>query len=192
MEHEGGIALNKKILHVAIGAASIVLGIICIFNVEMAAVLCGAGLLIYGFGSIIRWRERKKAGAASAWALAAGVFSAAFGGFIIIGDRFGIFATRLLLISLSIWLIAEAALEILGAVMYRKAMTTADLGVSAPGSVSSMVLGVVMAAVGVLGLIFPVVAEFFVWVWIVCELILSGIRLIWAARSVGILGASSE
>ena len=87
---------------------------------------------------------------------------------------------------------AEAALEILGAVMYRKAMTTADLGVAAPGSVSSMVLGVIMAAVGVLGLIFPVVAEFFVWVWIVCELILSGIRLIWAARTVGILGASSE
>ena len=115
----GGIDLNKKILYVVIGAVSIVLGIICIFNDEIMAVLCGVGLIIYGFGSIIRWRERKKAGAASTWPLTVGILSAAFGGFIIIGDQFGIFAARILLIILSIWLIAAAGLEILGAVMYR-------------------------------------------------------------------------
>ena len=179
--------MNKKILYVVIGVIAIALGIACIFDRRMAAILCGVGLLLYGFGSLVRWREHSKAGAAGVWSLAAGIVSAAFGIFILIGSGLGFFAARILLISLSVWLIAEAVLEILGAIMYRKAMTTADLGVMAPGSVSSMVLGIVMAVVGVLGLIFPIVAEFFVWIWIVCELILSGVRLIWTARTAGVL-----
>ena len=76
--------------------------------------------------------------------------------------------------------------------MYRKAMTTADLGVQAPGSVSAMVLGIAMAAVGILGLINPVVAVITAGIWIVAALILSGIRMIWIARSAGVLGESSE
>ncbi len=179
--------MNKKILYVAIGAAAIVLGVVCLFDRKTAAILCGIGLILYGAGSFIHWRERKKAGAAGKWALITVIVSVAFGVFILIGSRFEAFAVRALLLSLSIWLIAEGGLEILGAVMYRKAMTTADLGVQAPGSVSSMVLGVIMAAAGVLGLVFPIVAGVLIWIWIVCELILSGVRILWSARSAGAL-----
>ncbi len=182
---------NKKTLVVVIGAASILLGIFCIFDRKAAAILCGIGLILYGAGSLFHWRERKKAGAAGNWAMAVMIVSIMFGVFILIGSRFEMFAGRVLLISLSIWLAAEGILEILGAIMYRKAMTTADLGVQAPGSLSSMILGAIMIGVGILGIIFPVIAEFFVWIWIVCELILTGIRLIWSARSAGILEESN-
>ena len=184
--------MKKKILYAVIGLISIVLGIVCIFDDRMTVILCGIALLLYGAGSLLHWRERHKAGAAGNWALLAGVVAVAFGVSILIGSRLEIFAERFLTLSLSIWLIAEAVMEILGAIMYRKAMTTIDLGVWAPGSVSSIVLGIVMAVVGVLGLIFPVVAEYLIWIWIVCVLILTGIRLIWEARSAGILEASSE
>ena len=179
--------MNKKILYVLMGAGSILLGILCIFDKNLPVILCGIGLLIYGVGQFLHWRERRKAGAASVWALAGMLLAIAFGLFILIGSRLGSFAVHILLISLSIWLIAEGVLEILGAVMYRKAMTSLDLGVQAPGSAASMVLGAVMITVGILGLIFPVFAEFAVGIWIVAELIVSGVRLIWMARSAGAL-----
>ena len=183
--------MNKKIMYVLIGAVSILLGILCIFDSRLPVILSGIGLFLYGAGEFFHWRERRKAGAASVWALAGMLVSVAFGLFILIGNQLGSFAVHILLISLSILLIAEGALEILGAIMYRKAMTSVDLGVQAPGSAAAMVLGVIMAAVGVLGLIFPVFAGYAVSVWIVAELIVSGIRLIWHARTAGDLEESS-
>lgn len=184
--------MNKKALHIIMGAAAIVLGILCAVDPKLAVVLAGIGLLIYGFGGFFRWRERAKAGAASVWPLGGMLVAVGFGIFILIGGRVGESAARFLLISLSIWLMAEGVLEFLGGVMYRKAMTTADLGVQAPGSLLAMGLGVVMIAVGVLGLIFPVFAAFAVWAWIVVELILTGVRLIVQARSAGALEEADE
>lgn len=182
--------MKKKILFVILGAASIVLGIICIFNDQLPYILCGIGLILYACVEFFNWRERRKAGAAGVWALLGMLVTIAFGTAIIIGSKFGDFALRFVLILFSIWLIAEGGLEITGAVMYRKAMTSVDLGVQAPGALSSLVLGIIMAAVGVLGLIFPVFAETAVLILIVVELILSGVRLIWMARTAGDLEES--
>ncbi|MBR0398666.1 MAG: DUF308 domain-containing protein [Eubacterium sp.] len=184
--------MNKKYLYLCLGAAAILLGIICIFNREVPLILCGIGLLLYSVSQLIHWRERRKAGAAGVWSLAGMLVAAGFGIEILIGTRLGETAIHFLLISLSIWLIAEGALEVLGAVMYRRAMTSVDLGVQAPGSVSSLVLGVIMIAVGVLGLIFPVFAAFAVELWIVAELIVTGVRMIWMARTAGALEESCE
>ena len=182
--------MNKRILYVIIGAAAIALGIFCFFDRRLAGILGGIGLFLYGVGGFVHWNERKKAGAASAWALITAVIAVAFGLFILIGSRLGYIAGNFLLFSLSIWLMAEGVMEVLGAIMYRKAMTTEDLGVQAPGSVANMVLGVFMVAFGVLGVIFPLFAAFAVWVWIVLELVISGVRLIWHARSAGVLEES--
>ena len=55
-----------------------------------------------------------------------------------------------------------------------------------------MVLGTVMAAVGILGLVYPVIAVITAGIWIVAALILSGVRMIWMAQSAGVLEESSE
>ena len=182
--------MNKKILYICIGAFSVLLGLLCMFDRELPVILSGIGLLLYSAGELVHWKERRKAGAAGIWALAGMLVAAVFGIVILIGSRFGTAAMQFLLISLSIWLIAEGALEILGAIMYRKAMTTADLGVQAPGSVSSMILGAIMAVTGVLGLIFPVFAGYTVRIWIIAELIVTGVRMIWMARTAGALEES--
>ena len=179
--------MDKRILYIFSGIVLILLGILCVCDRKLAALLCGIGLLIYGLSEIPHWRERRKAGAADIWPLAGIAAAILFGLFILIGSRPGIFASRFLLISLSIWLIAEGILEILGAIMYRKAMTSADLGVQAPGSVTSMVLGAVMIPAGILGLIFPLFAAGALHAWIVAELIVSGARLISLSRSAGVL-----
>ena len=184
--------MNKKNLYLCLGAAAILLGIICLLNMELLLVLCGIGLLLYSVSQLIHWRERRKAGAAGVWTLVGMLVAAAFGIEILIGTRLGDTAIHFLLISLSIWLIAAGGLEVLGAVMYRRAMTSVDLGVQAPGSVSSMILGSVMIAVGILGLIFPVFAEYAVGLWIVAELIVTGVRMIWMARTAGALEESGE
>ena len=179
--------MNKKPLYLITGAASIVLGILCGCDRKLAVLLCGIGLFIYGVGELLHWHERRKAGAASVWALAGAFLAIAFGILILAGNSIGQSAARFLLISLSIWLMAQGVLEALGAIMYRKAMTTEDLGVQAPGSGAAMVTGVIMVVLGILGLISPVFAGYSVWIWIVLELIVSGVRLILRARSTGIL-----
>ena len=42
--------MNKKILYVCLGAGSILLGILCLFDKGLPMILCGIGLLIYGIG----------------------------------------------------------------------------------------------------------------------------------------------
>ncbi len=182
--------MKKRILYLLLGVAAILLGIVCIFDRKLPVILCGIGLILYGAGGFFHWGERRKAGAAGIWVLIGMLVAIGFGILILIGNQAGEHAARFLLVSLSIWLMAEGVLEFLGAIMYRKAMTTADLGVQAPGSVSSMVLGVAMVAVGILALIFPVFAEYAAWIWIVGALILSGIRLIWFSRAAGVLEES--
>lgn len=179
--------MGKRILYLVLGIAAIVLGISCIFNNKLPIILCGIGLILYGVAGFFHWGERRKAGAAGRWVLVGMIVSIAFGILILVGKQSGEQAVRFLLVSLAIWLMAEGVLEFLGAIMYRKAMTTADLGIQAPGSVSSMVLGVIMIGVGVLGLIFPVFAQVAAYIWIVCLLVLSGIRMIWFSRSAGVL-----
>lgn len=179
--------MNKRILFIVIGAAAIVLGLCCLFDRKLSVLMCGIGLFIFGVGEIVHWRERKKAGAASIWVIIAAAMSIVFGIVILAGSREAGAAGHFLLISISIWLIAEGVFEVLGAVMYRKAMTTEDLGVQAPGSAASMVLGVLMVVFGVLGLVFPAFAEAAAGIWVAFELIISGIRLVWHARTAGYL-----
>ncbi len=183
---------KKKVLFIILGVAAIILGILCFFEPMLAALLCGIGLAIYGIGSLAHWFELRKAGASSVWGLLGAIISIALGGFILFGNQIGLFATTILLLVVSLWLMAEGVFEIISAVMYRKAMTTVDFGVQAPGSMVSMVLGIFMICFGFIGLIFPVVAEVSLWIWIVLELIISGVRLLMQARAAGLLEESNE
>ena len=184
--------MNRKILYLIMGIALIVFGILSIVDRRLPIVMTGIAAIIYGVGQLIHWRERTRIGAAGTWALLSTLFSIIFGVFIIAGNWFAVFMARYILISVSVWLIAEGVLQILGAIMYRKAMTTEDLGVQAPGSVSSMVCGGCRIAAGLLGIIFPAFAENMALLCVAGGLIIIGIRLVWMARHAGQWGNGNE
>ncbi len=177
--------MNKKILYLIGGAVCIALGVLTIFYIDLALLLCCVALFVYGFSDLMRWHERRKTGTASLWTLLSGSLSIIFGLCILIGNNFLEFATSQLILFFSLWLIAAGVFEILGAVMYRKAMTSADLGVQAPGSVTSLIAGGIMILVGLLALFVPMFAIVTAHIWIVMGLILTGVHLIAMARSVG-------
>ncbi len=175
----------KKIMYLATGTISIILGILTIFYPDLALLLCSFALFIYGFSDLMRWLERRKSGTASLWTLLAAGLSLLLGICILIGSESLEFAASQIVLFFSLWLIASGAFEILGAVMYRRAMTSADLGVMAPGSRTAIAAGILMILVGLLSLLIPVFAEVTIHIWIVMGLILAGIHLIMTARSVG-------
>ncbi|MCR5748144.1 MAG: DUF308 domain-containing protein [Lachnospiraceae bacterium] len=177
--------MNKKFLYLIAGVVAIILGILTIFDVDLALVLCSVALFFYGVTDLMRWSEGRKSGTSSIWTLLGGVLSLLLGACILISDRAMEFSTTLLIMVFALWLIAAGAFEILGAIMYRKAMTTSELGVQAPGSVTSIVSGSIMVFVGLLSLIIPVFAIVTARIWITVGLILTGVRMISMARSSG-------
>ena len=178
--------MNKKLLNLLAGLAIIILGILAISDEELALVLCGIMFFIYGFADLMRWADRRRSGTASIWTLLGSLLSFTLGVCIFIGKLGAVrFSVSFLVVILSAWLIISGVFEILGAIMYRKAMTTVDLGVWAPGSMTSIISGGIMIAVGLLALIVPVFAIFTLHFWISAGLIISGMRLIAAARGAG-------
>jgi uncharacterized membrane protein HdeD (DUF308 family) len=184
--------MGKKVLYLILGAALIAMAVLSLTVDGAAYLFCGIGLLLFGAGKMVNWGMRRKSGTASLWELILGIIAFSGGVLMLFGNQIGDFALINLLIILSIYLMVIGVFEILGAIMYRKAMTTADLGVQAPGSVSSMVIGVIMIVVGVLGIIFPIFASVVVGLMMVGGMLVMGIKLIWMARSAGVLEASDE
>ncbi len=178
--------MNKKYLYLLAGIIVIIFGILTIFDVDLALLLCGIMLLVYGFSDLLQWIERRRSGTASLWTLFGAILSFILGICILVGNASSIeFSASVIIIIFSLWLIVIGGFEILGAIMYRKAMTSADLGVQAPGSVTSIVSGCIMIVVGLLALIIPIFAIITARIWITIGLILTGVRLITQARSIG-------
>ncbi len=172
------------------GAFMIFIGILTLTVHDLTLVLCGIGVLLYGVGSIVNWISMRRCGAAGIFGLIVACLSVVFGIFIFIGDNLGEFALRYVILVFSIYLMGSGVLDVIGAVMYRKAMTSVDLGVQAPGSIPSMVGGAVMVAIGVLAILFPIFGLFVGGLVIVVGMFVIGARFIWMARTVDVLEAS--
>ncbi len=177
--------MNKKILYMAGGIISVILGILAIFHAELALYLFSAVLMVYGISGLMKWFEGRKSGTSSIWTLLGASLSIMLSICLLIGNNFTDFAATQIVLLFSLWLIIIGGFEILGAIMYRKAMTSVDLGVQAPGSVTSLILGSVMTIVGFLALFVPMIAIVTAHIWITTGLIFTGIRLIMMARSSG-------
>ncbi len=184
--------MNKKILYMVGGIISIALGILTILYTDLTIFLCGAVLLVYGISAFMKWFEGRRSGTSSLWTLLGASLSTILSLCILIGNRFLEFAAAQLVLLFSVWLIIAGGFEILGAIMYRKAMTSADLGVQAPGSITSLVSGGIMVLVGLLALFIPMIAIVTAHLWITIGLIFTGIRLIMMARSAGELEESTQ
>ncbi len=177
--------MNKKLLYMFGGVVSIILGILTIFYEELALFLCSAVLLVYGISGMMKWLEGRKSGTSSLWTFLGAALSIIFSICILIGNNTMEFAAAQLVLLFSLWLIVIGGFEVLGAIMYRKAMTSADLGVQAPGSLTSLISGGIMIIIGILALFIPMFAILTAHIWITMGLILTGIRLFMMARSAG-------
>lgn len=183
--------MAKKLLYLAMGAVLITLGILTTAVDGLAGLLCGIGMLLYGAGNLAQWFEHKESGSATFFSLIGAMFSIVIGIIVISGSSRGqAFALHHVVLSLDLFLIGSGVLEILGAVMYRKAMTSVDLGVQAPGSVLSIILGAALIALGLVGVLFPHVASLVSRGIVTLELFVTGLRLLWQARSAGVLEES--
>ena len=177
----------SRITLMIIGVVMVVLGVISLIDPTFKVLFSGIGVLLYGGGSIMHWLERRKMGYAKKTTLVAAIVAIAAGTAILIGENTGVFAMQFMLYILALWLIAAGILEIIGAVIFRKAMTTTDLGVQAPGSIASMVLGSVLIFMGVFAFIQPLIAVVTAGIVISLVLIIAGLRMLISGFYAGVL-----
>lgn len=178
-----GTEAAKKLAQLILGLVLIGLGVLSILVDNLLLLLISLSVIIYGIGTLLTWLSRRKTGTGSGWSLAIALSSIGAGIGLLLGSTFGEFALGIVLIILAIWLMAAGVLEVIGAIMYRKAMTTADLGVQAPGSMQSLVFGVAMVVAGLLCLIAPVVIVGLAFVFFVIAMFVAGARLVVASFS---------
>ena len=161
-----------------LGVLLVLIGIGTFITPKNLPLAGGIGVFLYGLGAILNWREKRKVGFAKKTTLASAIITMAAGLAVLAGGQSGFIAINILVVILALWLIVAGVLEIIGAIIFRKAMTTADLGVQAPGSVSSIILGVVLIVSGIFSLFQPLFAVITTGILISMILIVIGIRMV--------------
>ena len=183
---------TKKILLFLGGAALIVIGIITLVDQDMITIASGLGLLIYGIGTFLTWSDHRKNGTANKWSFWIALAASIAGVAMFAGGLFEAIAVGIVMLIIGLWLICSGVLEIIGAIMYRKAMTTIELGVQAPGSVRDMVLGGAMIVLGLLVLFLPQFALIATGIIVAIAVIVVGVRLLAASFSVGAISRKED
>ncbi|MCR5212212.1 MAG: hypothetical protein K6C41_06660 [Lachnospiraceae bacterium] len=168
----------KRLLMLILGIAIIAFGIVSFFIPEILYYVCGIVILVYGLAQILTWRKRRKTGTATKWTLVGAIVAFGAGLLIIFSDMSGVVAARIVFLILFIWLAVEGVFDIIGAVIYRQAMTTADLGVQAPGSTADMIFGGIMVAIGVFGIVSPAFSFIAIGLVVLINILAVGGRLI--------------
>lgn len=168
----------KRLLMLILGIAIIAFGIVSFFIPEILYYVCGIVIMIYGLGQILTYSKRKKTGTASIWTLIGAFVAFSAGVLIIFSDISGLFAARFVFLILFIWLAVQGVFDIIGAVIYRQAMTTEDLGVQAPGSMADLIFGALMVAIGVFGILSPGFSFIAVGLVVLINIITMGGRLV--------------
>ncbi len=181
----------KKLLMLFCGVGLVILGIIALLAEKAIIYYCGLSLLIYGAASLIGWTSSRKTGTSNKWSLGGSIVACCAGAAIFIGGSFELVTVTLIMVILGIWMIVAGIFDIIGAVVYRRAMTTVELGVQAPGSVLSMIFGGIMIGVGLLMIIQPMWALYTSAIILAIAMIVSGIRTIVSSFSVGAISSST-
>lgn len=177
----------SKIALVVIGAVMVLIGIGTFISPANLPLASGIGVILYGIGAILNWREKRKVGFAKKTSLASAIITIFVGIGILASKDTEIVAVNLIVFILALWLIVTGVLEIIGAVIFIKAMTTADLGVQAPGATTSIILGAFLIVAGVVSIFRPLLAAITGGILISIILVLTGIRMIVSGFYSGIL-----
>lgn len=175
----------KRILQFICGVAMVIFGILVLLTDEMFILFCSLALIVYGVGTFLSWSAHRKTGTASMGSFWIAVVTCAAGVALLVGGSFFELTSWIVMLILGICFIASGVLEIIGAVIYRKAMTSVELGIQAPGSIASMVMGGVMILVGLTMIFLPLLAMYLIGVILAIALIVAGVRTIIGSFSTG-------
>lgn len=175
----------KRILQFICGVAMVIFGVLVLLTDEMFILFCAMALIVYGIGTLLSWSAHRKTGTASKGSFWIAVVTCAAGVALLVGGSFFELTSWIVMLILGICFIASGVLEIIGAVIYRKAMTSVDLGIQAPGSIASMVMGGVMILIGLMMIFLPLLAMYLIGVILAIALIIAGVRTIIGSFSTG-------
>ena len=175
----------KRILQLICGAAMTVLGILVLCYDEMFILFCAMALVIYGIGAFLSWTVHRKSGTASRGSFWIAVAAFAAGVAIFVGGTFLQVTAWIVMLILGICFISVGILEVIGAVIYRKAMTSIDLGVQAPGSMAAIITGGIMVGFGLFMIFAPLFAMQITGLILAIAMILGGIRTVILSFSTG-------
>ena len=175
----------KRILQFICGALMTLLGILVLAYDEMFVLFCALALVVYGVGAFLSWTVHRKTGTASKGSFWIAVAAFAAGVAIFVGGSFLEFTAWIIMLILGICFISVGILEVIGAVIYRKAMTSVDLGVQAPGSMAAIITGGIVVGFGIFMIFAPLFAMQLTGFILAVAMILGGIRTIVVAFSTG-------
>ena len=144
-----------RIVKVILGVLLAVGGIYCMFTpiatYSVLAWLIGLAMIVEGVGGIITWIDRRNNGLANGWTLAGGIVSLLLG-MILVGSYVLQFAMdAFIAYFIAIWLVVAGITRIVAAIAVRSSLGRE----AASGWIIQIVLGVLIAILGVMCIFNP-------------------------------------
>ena len=170
-----------KVITIILGILLAVGGIYCMFApvatyAALGAVI-GVAMIVEGVGSIVTWNSLRKAGLASGWTLAGAIISLVLG-IVLLGSYAMQFAIDVFIAYfIAIWLVVAGITRVVSAIGMRNSLGKEG----ARGWIIQVVLGVLIAILGVLCVFNPLSIAAGVGLMLGVSIVLTGAALIAAA-----------
>ena len=169
-----------RIIKVVLGALLAVGGIYCmltpIATYSVLAWLIGLAMIVEGVGGIITWSSRRELGLANGWTLAGSIVSIVLG-VVLLGSYVLQFALDAFIAYLiAIWLVVAGVTRIVAAIAVRSQGKE-----GASGWIAQIVLGVLIAILGVLCIFNPLSVVAGVGMMLGISIVFVGIDLVFSA-----------
>lgn len=163
-----------KVLTIIIGILLVIVGFFCLFTPGLTLLsigwLLGLMLLLAGISIIVDYFAMRRAFAFSGWNLFLGIITAVMGALLLINQPLRMVTDVIAIYMLGVWMLIMGIVRVVEAIQLRKV----------PGSGWGwlLVLGVIMALVGVYSFLHPMVAAFTLAWLIGIYIIVAGVDLI--------------
>jgi len=176
-----------NILAIIMGVALIALGIWCIVTpvatyLALAWIL-GLGMVVDGIANIFAWNELRKADMANAWTMVGAIISIILGAIVLVSWGAQLAVDLFIVVMAAIWLIAMGVTRIVAGIRLRSIHTKGGVENIGKRWFLTVILGLLMAIVGILSLFEPVVLMFGIGVFMGGCIIVAGVSAIGLATS---------
>ena len=167
-----------KVVTIILGVLLLIGGIYCAFapvaTYSALGWVIGISMLVEGVASIIAWNDFRKLGIANGWSLAASILSIVLGVFILGSYALQFAIDMFIAYFIAIWLVVAGIARIVSAFGMRKSQHRTGGG----GWIAQIVLGVLIAILGILCIFNPLSIVAGVGLMLGLSIVLVGIGLI--------------